>query len=120
MDPKSAMKWPLDSKLSEMDWGSMEWLLDDSIVPGAEMSVAVMTVKMGEIAPGHSHPNCNEFILVTKGSVEQASDDEKRVLQAGDSAFIPAGTTHSIRNNGQEDAQMLVTYSAGIRKYESA
>lgn len=119
MEPKNSMKWPLETKFSEMDWGSMEWLLDDSIVPGAEMSVAVMTVKMGEIAPGHSHPNCNEFILLTRGSVEHVFGGEKRILQAGESAFVPAGVVHSIRNLGTGEAQMIVTYSAGIRKYES-
>ncbi|HVZ81696.1 MAG TPA: cupin domain-containing protein [bacterium] len=120
MEPKNPLKWPLESKLSEMDWGSMEWLLDDSIAPGADMSVAVMTVKGGELSPAHSHPNCNEFLLLTRGSVEQVSGGEKKVLQAGDSVFVPAGTVHSVRNLGATDAQMLVTYSAGVRKYESA
>lgn len=111
---------PLKTKFAPMDWGSMEWLLDDSIKPGADMSVAVMIVKMGEMAPAHSHPNCHEFIFLSQGSIEQTLGDEKRVMKAGESAFVPAGTVHATRNLGTEDARLIVTYSAGMRKYESA
>lgn len=120
MESKNSTKWPLETKFNEMDWGNMEWLLDDSIVPGSQMSVAVMAVKAGETAPAHSHPNCHEFLLLTRGSVEHISGNEKRILEAGDSVFVPAGVVHAVHNLGSVEAQMIVTYSAGVRKYESA
>src|SRR5581483_9186662 len=91
---------PLKTKMTSQDWGSMEWLVDDSLSPGADMSVAVMTVKMGEVAPAHSHPNCHEFIYLVQGTIEEIVNDQKRVLMVGDSVYIPAGTVHGTRNLG--------------------
>lgn len=108
------------TKTNHMDWGSMEWLVDDSIEPGADMSVAIMRVLPGEKAPDHSHPNCHEFLYLALGSIEQTIGQEKKVLKAGDSVFIPVGTIHGSRNIGTDEAKIIVSYSAGIRKYESA
>ncbi len=110
---------PLRTKLNQMDWGSMEWLVDDSLFAGADMSVALMILKMGEMAPVHSHPNCHEFIYLFEGEIEQTLGDEKRTLRAGDSVLIPAGTGHGSRNIGSKDAKMVLSYSSGIRKYET-
>ncbi len=111
---------PLKSRLVPEDWGSMEWLVDDSLVEGTGMSVAVMTLLDGKTSPLHRHSNCHEFIYLAEGKVEVTLDEKKATLQAGDSVLIPVGTFHGARNLGAEDAKMIISYSAGIRKYETA
>jgi mannose-6-phosphate isomerase-like protein (cupin superfamily) len=111
---------PLKSRLALEDWGGMEWLVDDSLVEGTGMSVAIMTLLDGKTSPLHRHSNCHEFIYLAEGKVEVTLDEKKVTLQAGDSVFIPARTFHSARNLGVEKAKMIISYSAGIRKYETA
>jgi|HubBroStandDraft_1064217.scaffolds.fasta_scaffold161891_2 quercetin dioxygenase-like cupin family protein len=108
----------LQSKLSPQDWGSMEWLVEDSLVTGVGMSVAVMTLLKGKTSPLHRHPNCHEFIYLAQGKVEVSLDEKKVVLETGDSVLNPLGTIHGVRNLGAGDAKMVISYSQGARVYE--
>ena len=97
----------------------MEWLVDDHLVPGAGPSVARMTLKAGKNSPPHRHPNCDEFIYLAKGTIEQFKEADRVSLSPGQYFFIPAGETHFSVNRGDRDAILLLSYSAGIRHYES-
>lgn len=108
----------LQPRLSEREWGTLEWRVDDSLAAGTGMSVAVMTLQKGKASPPHRHPNSHEFIYVAKGRVEITLDGKKVVLREGDSLLAPSGTAHRLRNAGEEDAQMVLSYSAGRRIYE--
>jgi quercetin dioxygenase-like cupin family protein len=46
----------------------------------------------------------HEFITVQQGLLEVTSGDSSAKLEAGDSAYYPADTAHSIRNCGKTDA----------------
>jgi quercetin dioxygenase-like cupin family protein len=109
----------IKTRLSQEEWGSMKWLLDDSMVSGANMSVAAMTIKKGKTSPAHRHSNCNEFLQVAEGIVEVTINKDKVVLEKGDGVYCPAGTAHGIENLGDGDAKMIICYSGGKRKYES-
>jgi hypothetical protein len=54
-----------------------------------------------------------------KGTIEQTLGDKKRVLMMDNSILIQGGTIHGSRNIGGEDAKMVISYSARIRKYET-
>ena len=108
----------IKSKILPETWGSMEWLVDDALIAGANMSAALMILKPGQSGVPHRHPNCHEFVYLIQGAVEQSLDDRKAQLVANDSVFIPLGTVHSARNTGSDDAKMLITYSEGKRIYE--
>jgi quercetin dioxygenase-like cupin family protein len=108
----------LQSKFAPQDWGSMEWLVDDSLVEGTGMSVAVMTLLKGKTAPLHRHPNCHEFLYLAEGKVEVTLDEKKVVLESGGSILNPLGTVHGVRNLGERDAKMVISYSEGARVYE--
>ncbi len=110
---------PLRPKLTEEDWGSTEWLVDDSLVPGVGISVAVMTIKGGKKTPVHAHSNCHELIYIAEGRVEVSLEKERIILNAGDSVLSPAGSAHGFKNLGESDARMVISYSAGKRKYEA-
>jgi quercetin dioxygenase-like cupin family protein len=109
---------PIKSKLAPQDWGSMEWLVEDSLMAGSGMSVAVMTLLKGKTSPLHRHPNCHEFIYVVEGKVEVTLDEKKVVLQDGDSVLNPLGTVHGVRNLGAGDSRMVISYSEGTRVYQ--
>jgi quercetin dioxygenase-like cupin family protein len=106
------------SKIFREPWGSMEWLVEDALQPGASLSLARMTVHAGRTSQAHRHPNCDEAVHVLSGRVEQRIGDRLVTLGQGDSAHIPADTVHCSTALGQQDAVMVVAYSAGRRIYE--
>ena len=110
----------LESRLQENEQVTMDWLVDDSIIAGAGLSVARMTLRPGICSEGHSHPNCAEVIHLIAGRVEQTVGTERFTMEAGDSAFVPPGRFHRTRNQGRDDATMVVAYSAGTRIYDPA
>ena len=109
---------PLQPKLAPQDWGSMEWLVDDSLVAATGMSVAVMTLFKAKTSPLHRHPNCHEFIYLTDGHVEVTLDEKKVTIRTGDSVLNPAGVIHGVKNLGDGDAKMIISYSEGARVYQ--
>ncbi len=104
--------------MTKEPWGSMEWLVDDALQPGAALSLARMTVRAGCVSEVHRHPNCDEAVHVLRGRIEQRIGDRLVVLDAGDSTHIPAGAAHCSRALDGQDAVMMVAYSAGKRIYQ--
>lgn len=104
----------------EFPWGSMEWLIDDAIQPGAGLSVARMTLAPGRQAEAHRHETCNEVVQLLAGEIEQDIAGQRHRLRAGDCVFIPAGAAHVARNSGRQKAVLLLCYSSGKRDYQPA
>lgn len=91
----------------ELDWGSLIWCCRP-----ADMSVKSLVVVEVTLVPGgghafHKHPRQEEVVYVLEGEVEQWLEQEERILQPGDSAFIPAGMVHASFNATQRDAKLL-------------
>lgn len=100
-------------------WGAMCWLIEDQLVPRAGVSVARMTINAEAISPRHRHPNCNETIVLLSGNVTCIVDDQEYLIKAGDVVFVPKGSAHAIRNETNQAAVAMVSYSAGARVYEA-
>ena len=66
-----------------------------------------MTLLPGKGHNFHRHPDQEEVIVVLAGKVEQWIDRDKRVLTAGDAAFIPADMVHASFNVGDSEAKLL-------------
>jgi quercetin dioxygenase-like cupin family protein len=82
----------------------------DLSIGGHEAIQARIEIKPGVIFPRHKHPG-EEIIYVLKGSIEYQVEGQTPVtLKAGDVLFIPAGTIHSAKNVGKNDAVELATY----------
>ncbi len=56
-----------------------------------------------QMVPWHWHVSC-EIIVITQGSVELKTPDQKIVLNKGDAAFVNTGTLHMYTMNGTEPA----------------
>lgn len=106
---------PYESKQSERSWGTMEWLVHESLTPGVNMSVAVMNILPGKASPLHRHPNSNEFSYLLEGQIEVTLDDKKLILSAGESVLIPIDTAHGFKNMGDQAVKLFLSYSEGRR-----
>ena len=60
---------------------------------GQKLVMACMEIGAGKEDPGHEHP-FDQCGIVTAGEIEMFIGDERRVLRAMDSYFIPAGVNH--------------------------
>ena len=98
----------------------MEWLMDQSIRPDANMSLARMTVPVDVTSERHFHSNTTETIHVLRGQIEQYIGDKRIVMGPGDTCFIPKAVAHHTRNISSEDAIMMVSYASGTRNYQRA
>ena len=68
----------------------------------------------------HLHPNQEEVIYVVQGTIEQWINTEKKHLNPGESAYIPAGVVHASFNNSQQQAKVIAILgpSTGEEGYE--
>lgn len=57
--------------------------------------------------PPHSHPRQEEQWHVLAGTLEVRIDANWRTLREGESASIPVGHVHTLRNRGNEDVRVL-------------
>jgi quercetin dioxygenase-like cupin family protein len=61
------------------------------------------------VAPMHTHPG-EEIIYVLEGTLEYEIGGQKSKVKAGDVLFVPAGTPHTAKNIGSDNAAELATY----------
>ena len=89
------------------DWGKLGWLSNPPNTGARDLTVIHVTLAPGKGHNFHKHPDQEEVIYVASGKVEQWIDREKRILGAGDSAFIPGGVVHASFNVGPGDATIV-------------
>lgn len=110
-----------DIERTRLDWGELAWISR----PAGTGSVQIAMVLV-ELAPGHGHnfhlhPRQEEVLYLLSGEIEQWLEGERRMLRAGDSAFVGRGIVHASFNSGTETATFLVVLSpsVGDAGYES-
>lgn len=60
----------------------------------------------------HFH-NCDESVLVIRGSAVAHVDGQQHAVSAGDTSFIPAGVPHFFKNaSGNEELHIFWTYAS--------
>ncbi|UCC67205.1 MAG: cupin domain-containing protein [Armatimonadota bacterium] len=100
------------------DWGSLCWLASQKIGNAEGLTLGRVVIKAGMSNPKHSHPNCEEALYLLKGRLEHTIGDESVVLEAGDTIVLDAGIPHNATSIGDEDADMIVAYSSGLRGFQ--
>lgn len=96
-----------DTPKEANDWGKLQWICNPPNTGAKDLTVIGVTLAPGKGHDFHRHPDQEEVIYVVAGAVEQWVDQEKRILGAGDSAFIPAGVVHASFNVGSGDASIV-------------
>ena len=89
------------------DFGTSSRLSDPASTGAKQLTVVDVNLDRGKGHNFHKHPDQEEVVLVVSGTVEQWMDREKRVLNPGDSAFIPAGVVHASFNAGDQPAKII-------------
>ena len=107
-----------DKQRIEEDWGNLQWLASQQIGNAEGLVLGRVLIKPGCSNPRHAHPNCEEVLYLMKGSLKHTVGDETVTLAAGDVITLPPGEFHSAVNAGDEDADMIVAYSAGTRQFQ--
>lgn len=97
-------------------WGTLTWLANGGVT-GSSITVGRVVIYKGAQNPRHSHPNCEEVLYLLTGRLIHSVGDEKVTLNAGDTLVISAGVFHNALSVGNVDADMVVTYSTGLRDF---
>ena len=98
------------------EWGTIEWLINGDLVPGAEITVGRVTINAGARNPLHYHPNTEEVLHLLAGQLDHRIGDETVSITAGDTIHVPKGVVHQGINTGSVDAHMIVAYPTGHRE----
>ena len=103
-----------------LDWGTLFRLSGPQKTKADKLVVIEVNITPGNGHNFHKHPQQEEVIYVIEGEIEQWVGEEKRMLQPGDSVFIPADGVHASFNVGTTDAKVLaiLTPSIGEDGYE--
>jgi len=82
----------------------------DVSVPGREAVVAKVEIAPGGQAGRHTHPG-DEISYVAEGELQLSVDGQPpRVVKAGESFVIPAGTVHDASNTASTPARLIGVY----------
>jgi quercetin dioxygenase-like cupin family protein len=100
------------------DWGHLTWLAGTKYGNAEGLVLGRVTLKAGMSNPRHRHPRCEEVLYMLQGKIVHSIGDENYTLTAGDTLTIPAGVFHGAKCTSEEDADMIVAYSEGIRLFE--
>jgi mannose-6-phosphate isomerase-like protein (cupin superfamily) len=73
--------------------------------------LAIANLAPGKEIEAHADP-MEEIYFVLTGAGEMQVDDDRRQVGPGDATWIPAGSSHSLLNNGKDDLVILVVASA--------
>jgi quercetin dioxygenase-like cupin family protein len=68
----------------------------------------------GDQAPPHVHHGSDEAFYVLDGELEVLEGEERRMLAAGELAYIAAGTVHTFANRGPGRTRILVVMTPEI------
>ena len=68
----------------------------------------------GDQAPPHIHHQSDEAFIVLEGELEVLTGAERRVLSAGESALIPAGTVHTFATHGDAGTRVIAVMTPEI------
>ena len=65
----------------------------------------------GQAHPFHHHPHLEEILYILSGTAEQWVEREQRLMQPGDSLYLPVGIVHGTYNPGREPLDFLAILS---------
>lgn len=68
----------------------------------------------GDQAPPHIHHQSDEAFIVLGGQLEVLIGADRRVLNAGESVVIPAGTVHTFATRGEAGSRVIAVMTPEI------
>ena len=95
----------------------IEWLVDRHDGP-PNFEISPYRINPRRSIPRHHHPDIEHEQYVLRGSYNVGIGDKVHRVKAGDSIYIPQGTSHWYKNTGRETAEFLCIVPKK-EKYES-
>ena len=77
-----------------------------------EVFFGVGTIKAGDAVDEAFHDDKDELVLLKRGEYEFVIGDETFRQNGNIEVFIPAGSVHSIKNQGGNDSKIYCGYKA--------
>lgn len=85
---------------------------DPNVIEANNFTLSTMVLPSGSIGPLHMHWDVEEVFFILKGEMtvllQHDGEDHEVNLKTRDCVCVPPGTHRGIRNDGDEDAMMLV------------
>jgi quercetin dioxygenase-like cupin family protein len=100
-----------EAEIELAPWGKHWWLSKPGLTDTRQLTLVRVTMRPGTGHRFHQHPAREEIIYVVDGVAEQWVDREKRTLEAGECAFIPATVVHAIFNSSTKPMTFLAILS---------
>ena len=105
--------------------GQSYWVLGDLYtfkVTGKQtngtITIIDQYIQPGGGPPPHIHHREDESFYVLDGSFSFLCGDKERILETGSFAFIPKGTLHTFKNQGENRGRLLVIITpAGLEDF---
>ena len=93
------------------DGSTIRSLLDLSVAPVRNHSLAEAGLAPGQATQRHYHRVSEEFYFLVEGEASMEIDGERATVRAGDAVLIPPGAWHQIRATDAGPVRLLVTCS---------
>jgi quercetin dioxygenase-like cupin family protein len=104
-----------DLKAVDYEWGAIKWMCDKHVTPNSLQSFGYAYVMPGKTNPEHRHMTCEEIIYMLAGELKVYALGECITLKPGQTALIPPGLRHTVRNEGWEPVLYIASFSAAFR-----
>jgi quercetin dioxygenase-like cupin family protein len=115
MPDKSRPAWRFvslnEAEVEQLPGKTHHWLCRPGMVKDTNLLFVRAQLPPGEAHRFHYHPKMEEILYVLSGTAEQWVEREKRVMQPGDSLYLPAGIIHGTYNVGSEMLDFLAVLS---------
>ena len=89
------------------DGSTIRSLLDLSVAPVQNQSLAEAELEAGQSTTRHRHPRAEEFYYIVAGQGRMEMEGEWAVVGVGDAIQIPPGAAHKLLNTGEETLRLL-------------
>jgi oxalate decarboxylase/phosphoglucose isomerase-like protein (cupin superfamily) len=105
-----------DLQLQSFDWGTLQWLANNAVLPGAAQTLGICHLYAGKHNPLHYHPNCEEILYVQHGTGKHLLDHEWVPVRPGSVVRIPMNMKHKLVNDGSDTMVTIIVFSSGDRQ----
>ena len=96
-----------ETEIQQLPGQVNHWYFKDGLGDSENLVFVRACIQTGSGHPFHTHPEMDEIIYVLRGEMEQWIEKEKRILQPGDSLFIPRGVVHGCYNESAAECEFL-------------
>ena len=100
--------------VDHLDWGTIGWRTRPENTGCKTFVVMDVQLEPGFGHDFHKHPEQDELITVLAGKIEQWIEQEKTILEVGDSVYLDKDVVHASFNVGDETVRMMVVLAPSV------